>query len=642
MLTLAFKQSRWPGLALDTLLLLGLAIGTVNRYAPVQISGDVMLYSVMSLQKVTLFFWAQNRLLNVGPALTTWIHDPAANLWANLLFPALVFYGLLRSWASVAIRLITNGSHASNADTWLARTLFLLLAATVLLVLQPHAIYEVVVWHVEYPLSCLLLLWACDLWFGIDDASAGSNTRLQHGRRLAGTLLLGLAIGVNFSIAIPALALVGGRVLIQRNLTRHTLSFALLTVILLLLWLSVARAIPGPKTGAYAEFSLATLRAGLPQVIGSLLSATWLPGLAGLLATLVTGRLLQLWHGRAPKNTRTRWMQGLLLLFALAWLLLFGGNTWVRENHFNYRYFIFVLLALTMMLSLEMAKLLLTTNRFLKSGVAALAGLVIGIALTYPLTPLQQYAFSQRLSPFMNTGATLYAGDFNLAWSAVVLGMLRGQPAFGLAGRAEGNAHDLQQHVAKMLERDGFLRVVCLQETADNCVMQANKHVGLPMRLRESQFISGRMAAWNLLLEPGVADSLHTNKPKADHWHYQGGDLASQPGLVGDRNAEGVRSLGEAGFLLYGPYRPASAGTYRLRMFGHALQTQTAWVDVAARGGNVQYAKFPLVTGESLLLDEFIHLPNDELDLEVRVYVGSSDVLQITGYTLEHQNADRK
>ncbi|MBV2206365.1 MAG: hypothetical protein KUL87_13155, partial [Pseudomonas sp.] len=188
----------------------------------------------------------------------------------------------------------------------------------------------------------------------------------------------------------------------------------------------------------------------------------------------------------------------------------------------------------------------------------------------------------------------------------------------------------LQAHVASTLARGGRLEVACLQATVDGCVAQVNAHAGRPMRLRDTQLIAGRMAAWRLVLEQGASQPATVTDP--GHWRYHGAALASLNSLVGYRDTEGARSLGEEGFLLYGPYREAPAGRYRLQVFGTAQQARTAWVDVAARVGSVRYAQFALRPRGDVLVDEVVHLPRSERDLEVRVYVGAGDVLRVTGY----------
>lgn len=619
---------------LDALLLLALAAATVNRFAPEPVSGDVMLYSVMSLQNVTLFFWGQNRLLNIGPALTSLIHDPAANLWANLLFPTLVFFGLLRAWAGVAVRLASppnsDGDGDRQVNTRQARRLFLLLAAIVLLVLKPHAVYEVVVWHVEYPLACLLLLWAYGTWF----AASGAN-RLFGPLRLhmpIAALLLGLALGVNFSTVIPALTLVGGRMLLQRRLDMRNLGFAGLAVMLFLLWWLVAHQVAGPSGREYAGFSFATLREGLPLALGSMQNALWLPRLEALLAVVVLLRLWQAWRNRGSWNVQVLWVQILAVLFALGWLLLFAGNAWVQKFAFHYRYFVFAWLALGIALSLELAKLLAAMPRFWRMTATALAlPWLIAVLIRAPV-PFQQYAFVQRVAPIVSMGPTIYAGEFEQTWSAVMAGMLHGQPAFGVTGRAEGNLKGLREHIASALRQDGRLEVACFQATMESCLKQVNAYAEQAVRVREAQLIAGRQPAWYLVLEQGKSSAPAMTREPSAHWIYHGTDLISLYSQVGYGDLKGIHSLGEEGFLLYGPYRAASQGMYRLQIFGTVQQARTAWVDVVARIGNLRYAQFALQPGKDVLVDELVSLPRDESDVEIRVYVGAGDVVQITGY----------
>ncbi|WP_231912897.1 hypothetical protein [Sterolibacterium denitrificans] len=633
--TTAIRQRwrNWRGnWGLDALLLLALAAATVNRFAPEPVSGDVMLYSVMSLQNVTLFFWGQNRLLNVGPALTSLIHDPAANLWANLLFPTLVFFGLLRAWAGVAVRLVSppDSDGDRQVNTRRARQLFLLLSAIVLLVLKPHAVYEVVVWHVEYPLACLLLLWAHETWF----AASGANRLLGPLwlRMLVVALLLGLALGVNFSTVIPALALVGGRMLLQRRLEMRNLGFAGLAVVLFLLWWLVAHRVAGPSGTEYAGFSFATLREGLPLALGSMQNALWLPRLEALLLVVVTLRLWQAWRNRSSWNVQVLWVQILAVLFALGWLLLFAGNAWVQKFAFHYRYFVFAWLAFGIALSLELAKLLAAIPGFWRMTATALAFLWLIAVLIRAPVPLQQYAFAQRVAPIVGMGTTIYAGEFEQTWSAVMAGMLQRQPAFGVTGRAEGNKKGLREHIASALRQDGRLEVGCLQDTVESCLKQVNAYAEQTVRVREARLIAGRKPAWYLVLEQGMPPTPAMTREPAAHWTYRGTDLISLYSQVGYGDLKGIHSLGEEGFLLYGPYRAASQGVYRLQIFGTVQQAGTAWADVVARSGNLRYAQFALQPGEDALVDELVSLPRDEPDVEIRVYVGTGDVVRITGY----------
>jgi hypothetical protein len=97
-------------------------------------------------------------------------------------------------------------------------------------------------------------------------------------------------------------------------------------------------------------------------------------------------------------------------------------------------------------------------------------------------------------------------------------------------------------------------------------------------------------------------------------------------------------SNGQAGFLLFGPYRPMYAGDYRLIVRGEVSEGGSAWVDVVSGRGAVSHGKFtlPVANGgnSTLLLDNFLTLDQPAEDIEVRIHVEAEDRLYIDSYEL--------
>jgi len=69
------------------------------------LDADVILNSIMSLQKVTLFYWGQNRLLNLVPFILSPITNPGYNLAAHLVFFSFTFFLLLYVMAGIIKRI---------------------------------------------------------------------------------------------------------------------------------------------------------------------------------------------------------------------------------------------------------------------------------------------------------------------------------------------------------------------------------------------------------------------------------------------------------------------------------------------------------------------------------------------------------
>jgi hypothetical protein len=52
----------------------------LNWSVPVNFDADTILQSLMSTQKVTLFYWGQDRYANFLPFIYSWIKSPKLNL----------------------------------------------------------------------------------------------------------------------------------------------------------------------------------------------------------------------------------------------------------------------------------------------------------------------------------------------------------------------------------------------------------------------------------------------------------------------------------------------------------------------------------------------------------------------------------
>ena len=115
----------------------------------------------------------------------------------------------------------------------------------------------------------------------------------------------------------------------------------------------------------------------------------------------------------------------------------------------------------------------------------------------------------------------------------------------------------------------------------------------------------------------------------------------SQVGII--KNGQLI-SEGKQGVLLFGPYRPLNPGVYRLVVRGEGTVTDTAWVDVVSQKGEVPHARFPLSSTDDVntgvLVDGRVTLESPAKDVEVRVFVGTQDVVRLNGYELVMENLD--
>ena len=114
--------------------LFGIGVLLVLSFVPWGQNADDLLPTIMSLQKITLYFWEQNRFGNLLPALTAWIADPTQNAWAQivlrvaagmvapLFFTAMIFPRASDAWRAA---LAADGLLLWAGDPALLREIFL-------------------------------------------------------------------------------------------------------------------------------------------------------------------------------------------------------------------------------------------------------------------------------------------------------------------------------------------------------------------------------------------------------------------------------------------------------------------------------------------------------------------------------------
>ncbi|AEC21722.1 hypothetical protein PT7_3182 [Pusillimonas sp. T7-7] len=118
---------------------------------------------------------------------------------------------------------------------------------------------------------------------------------------------------------------------------------------------------------------------------------------------------------------------------------------------------------------------------------------------------------------------------------------------------------------------------------------------------------------------------------------YGGKSFANLPAAVGVLQKNTKKTDGKAGFLVFGPYASLGAGDYELNLYGFSDFVGSAYLDVVSNKGRMVHGRFVVgkdVNGE-LLHKAAVHLPANVADIEVRVWVGEHDSLELVGYSLK-------
>lgn len=446
--------------------LIGIAGLTVIKYAPPYLDADVILNSVMSLQRVTLFYWGQNRLLNVLPVLAFPFRDPNWNLSAVLLITSLSFCGLVYvfSW------LVSSISPDSSSDRpTLTLKVFVIMSSLTLLVFKPGTIYTMALAHIEYSGAVLL---------GVLAVLLLTRARLQSlWSHYLGWTALFIAFGMNPSIIIPmvflTLALIGYDGVIRRS---H-LVLGLGAVLVFVLWFIISRLYGGP---AYGGVNLADWAAGwrtsLTNIVSNiepmvLLSITLLVVTAQAAVAYVTKR-------RRTWNRKEWFFLVFGVLFSISWFMVFSMNDWVAQNQYHWRYFSFILFVAILLGAIFVRRLLENLGPGL-STVLMMACAGIGIGSLYSeIKAFSEYQIFHEVDGLSEPGSGLYSGDYWMAWPSVMRDLMAGHESYGLVYRGDTNAGAAREFVAMAIERNGNAVVRCLEAEPKECLESINAVVG--------------------------------------------------------------------------------------------------------------------------------------------------------------------
>ncbi|WP_333839039.1 glycosyltransferase [Novosphingobium sp.] len=109
---------------------------------------------------------------------------------------------------------------------------------------------------------------------------------------------------------------------------------------------------------------------------------------------------------------------------------------------------------------------------------------------------------------------------------------------------------------------------------------------------------------------------------------------------IGVHDGTSIRSTGQAGYLLYGPYTAMPAQSYRITAHGEASRlVGSEHIDVASSSGTKLHWKAQLgANGEKWRVDDILTFEKPIKDMEIRVWVDAETDLALEGIVLEPIN----
>lgn len=441
---------------------------TVIKVAPDGLNADILINSVMSLQNLTLYYWGQNRLLNVLPLAATLVKNPSLNLATILILSSISFYGLLYLLSRSATKLL--GVINKNEISF---KVFLLTSSIFLFVFSSDAISEIAIWHIEYSFPSLLLVFA-----GLKLLSNQDKKKSWY-QLIFPVAALILAIGMNPSTVILAFFGLMAASFYKKSM-RDTIMYLLVCLIAFLSWNFLSNKYGGLR---YYKFKLEILHTGIQKIAFNLLGTVNLTVFFLLIGLILIGKIF-FYDYKNTENLERRvlisYITSSALLFSVGWLLLFGSSRWVEINQFSWRYFIFILFALIFIFELHLANFLSRLPAKKSMVLAAFAFFVTTLffVISAPKIYFGDYKIFQRVNILTKPGGQLYSGDYWAVWPSVLRDMMNGYEAYGLTYRGEANVKSAREFVLKKINGSGHADVFCLKDTVQNCISQVNAVVG--------------------------------------------------------------------------------------------------------------------------------------------------------------------
>lgn len=461
----------WTSVLVGLLSLFGIAYAT-----PQWTNGDFWISAITSTRKLTFYYWGQNRLANVVPALAFPVQDPFGNAYLQLFINGVGLVGALAIAQRCMIR-----SHEGPVR-FAGRTFAKPIPADP----ERHA-------ATFHPVVLLLTF---VLWIGISRRDvlytfgyeqpygtslslylAGSILLLS--RRPIWVVVLGVPLLVASLVVVPPTLLFGGFVVplaILMNRWRSLPWFVGGNIIALAASVKASNTF-GLQSASdlYTKFELEGARTSW-HAAASTIWHTFRPWPLAI-TTVVSGIIVVASWRRLTMATRTVVL--LSPVFAIAWTMVFALNSWVEMNDFSYRYFAPAYLSVLVMILVALMSIGDAALRYLdgfrmllpRLAVGALSVLLISTIILWK--PLDQYAsmkaVAEQVAFARKEGIRFIGGTYWKTWPAVLALDESGSEVFGFAERGIAMAYEINVTADEMLKKDDPVRLMCIDLDAVWC-----------------------------------------------------------------------------------------------------------------------------------------------------------------------------
>jgi hypothetical protein len=441
-----------------------LALIVFNWAVPTNFDADTVLQSVMSMQKVTLFYWGQDRYANFLPFLYAWIPSPKINLLAIYFTSGLSFFLLLELISDLLAKL--SGKKIATFRL----ICFLVLSLVSLLVLNKKGIYIFAYAAQPYSMSFLFMGWS---WLLV------SHNKIDGLKTIVVFLLMLVGVGINPSIMLITWATFIIYLFYRQNL--KVLILPILATGLFFFWQYLSSGVNAPHED-YSKFSqTAVLYSSLKAAVNNFSQETArLPVTFALLGLSIALFILLTKKHVIPR--RVQLLMALLTLFALFWWCFFSMSDWVTRNNFHFRYYFPSILILLVLISMSISFALLSMPMQLHMPFALALLVLLGVIAVKQIMPMKYWNSSgvfDEVGQYMESKqARILAGGYWQVWPALFRIQsitdhkhTDGYPRlYGAAFRGSVNKAEMDSLIIREMRQGKVSTAVCIGAEPDQCV----------------------------------------------------------------------------------------------------------------------------------------------------------------------------
>jgi hypothetical protein len=497
-------------------------------------NSDGIIPALMSTQKLTWYFWGQDRLLSLLPAVTSGITDVEWNLRLQ------IFLRAAAAWMAPLGLLVFLDRSPPFLALASALTNAILIACC-----RESALSNIYVYPNMFCTSLALL----SVGYLVFSSRVPATARL-----LSALLICTIAYACNLALLIYSIPLLSVLAILRQS-ERRSLTIFLFINVAAVAAAKLHSAFFGEPVTTYAlAFSFDSLLTGFRSVWAQLRP---LP-LLGICALTLLAR-------RFDTHVRPVELMAVLLL-AMGMIAFTACTVWVQANEFNDRYFATFEIIIAGLIAgvLTRAILALKVRYAGPSGVAACLAFAIvalgGFDSGYGQIIGQPWRQGSKLvaAAMLEEGARVIIGDYWTAW-----------PVIYESEQVRGERGVHRERIYAAADRGQALRAEFLRDTANSqqlAFCSLNRFDACKRRLLQT---FGTEWPFGLTTEPPQVTDIGGIRGlkfwfTVDPGRIDMSAMFKQVGTIADDMASAREPADAAGFLLFGPYLRLPAGSYRL------------------------------------------------------------------------------